>query len=176
MSILFPPQAEDDMEEHDLQMIYDPKRLSLEPMDDGSFPVNPNIPFARPHWFLQALIGGGHYSNVYSCWDTRGGGSGVAMKIMHSRQECFEAGYGEVRVLKRIQAREGEGREHLLQMLDYFYHREHLVIVTELLRGSLSELNEDLKVCACVCVPPQPPIYMYATPSIPRPPTFSRRL
>ena len=49
----------------------------------------------------------------------------------------MDAGLGEVRVLALIARQDTQGEQQLLRLLDYFYFKEHLIIVTELLRDSL---------------------------------------
>ena len=61
----------------------------------------------------------------------------VSVKVLRNDKDCLDAGLGEVRVLALIARQDPQGEQQLLRLLDYFYFKEHLIIVTELLRDSL---------------------------------------
>ena len=64
----------------------------------------------------------------------------VSVKVVRNDKDCTDAGLGEVRVLSLINLRDPQGGAPILRLLDYFYFKEHLIIVTELLRDSLFNL------------------------------------
>jgi serine/threonine protein kinase len=43
-------------------------------------------------------------------------------------------GLDEIKLLKYINSQGDPEKNHVLRLLDYFYHKEHLFIVSELLR------------------------------------------
>ena len=83
-----------------------------------------------------ALIGKGSFSRVVQCYDERDSRS-VSVKILHNDKDCVDQGIGEVRLLTLLAERDPAGDVPLLRLIDYFYYKEHLLIVTELLRDSI---------------------------------------
>ena len=61
----------------------------------------------------------------------------VAVKVLRNDKDTFDQGLGEIRILTDIAWRDPLGVVPILRLLDYFYFREHLIIVTELLHESL---------------------------------------
>ena len=57
--------------------------------------------------------------------------------MLRNDKDTFDQGLGEVRILAAIAWRDPHGVVPIIRLLDYFYFREHLIIVTELLHGSL---------------------------------------
>jgi serine/threonine protein kinase len=60
----------------------------------------------------------------------------VGLKVVLNNKDYVDAGLAEVRILSLIQQHGGASR-HLLQLHNYFYWREHLILVTELQHDSL---------------------------------------
>ncbi len=57
--------------------------------------------------------------------------------MLRNDKDTFDQGLGEIRILTDIAWRDPLGVVPILRLLDYFYFREHLIIVTELLHESL---------------------------------------
>jgi dual specificity tyrosine-phosphorylation-regulated kinase 2/3/4 len=94
-------------------------------------------------------VGSGSFSTFYKCRDLkRSLDQWIGLKIVKNDKDCLDTGYSEVRVLDLIRKHDGASH-HLLQMHEFFYFREHLIIVTELMHNSLFnfyrsfERNED---------------------------------
>jgi len=64
-------------------------------------------------------------------------GRPVSVKILKNTKDTFDAGLGEVRVLAMLAKADPHNEHALLRMLDFFYYREHLFIVSELLHSTL---------------------------------------
>ena len=89
-------------------------------------------------------IGEGAFSRVFECNDQTYG-KRVAVKVMRNDKACFDTGLGEIRVLSLLQREHGsEGRTPYGLLLDYFYYKEHLVLVLERLDASLACINTAL--------------------------------
>ena len=58
-------------------------------------------------------------------------GQQVCLKIIRNVKEYFDQGIDEIRVLEYIQENCDVDDKNLLRLLDYFYYREHLIVVTE---------------------------------------------
>ena len=63
------------------------------------------------------------------------------LRVPHCRQvvkndkDCFDRGLSEVRTLRLVRMADMGAQRHVMRILDYFYFREHLLIVTELLQA-----------------------------------------
>jgi len=85
---------------------------------------------------IHAPIGNGSFSAVFSA-KSQTHGRAVSVKILNNDKETFDAGLGEVRILAMIAKADPHNEHALLRMLDFFYYREHLFIVSELLHSTL---------------------------------------
>jgi len=85
---------------------------------------------------VEGILGTGSFATVYRTKSLRYQ-KPVAVKILRNEKECFDTGLGEVRMYSLLHQHDPEGRRHIVRMLDCFYTREHLFIVTELLNSSL---------------------------------------
>lgn len=83
-----------------------------------------------------ASIGKGSFSRVFQCVDLRYNRL-VALKVIRNNKDCFDAALGEIKILAMIMKHDPEGAAPIARFLDYFYYKEHLILVTELLRDSL---------------------------------------
>ena len=90
-------------------------------------------------------IGSGSFANVYHAKALSSDERPVCLKVLRNSKECFDMGLSEIRALLSIQANDPFCQHQLLRLLDYFYVREHLVIVTEMLNVSLFAHYADLK-------------------------------
>lgn len=63
----------------------------------------------------------------------------VCMKIIKNDKDFLDQSLDEIKLLKFINLNGDVDEHHVLKLFDYFYHKEHLIIVTELLRDNLYE-------------------------------------
>lgn len=73
------------------------------------------------------------FSRAYKCVDTSTNAT-VCLKIIKNNKEYFDQGIDEIRLLQYIARNCNVDDKHLVRLLDYFYFREHLIIVTEVSR------------------------------------------
>ncbi|CAI5744737.1 unnamed protein product [Peronospora destructor] len=92
--------------------------------------------------FLQVemAIGEAVFSRTYKCIDTTTD-EVVCLKIIKNNKEYFDQGVDEIRILEYIDHNCKVDERHLIRLLDALYFREHLIIVTELLRDNLYEFS-----------------------------------
>lgn len=76
------------------------------------------------------------FSRTYKCVDTSTNAI-VCLKIIKNTKEYFDQGVDEIRLLQFIARNCNVDDKHLVRLLDYFYFREHLIIVTEVRRVCL---------------------------------------
>jgi len=63
----------------------------------------------------------------------------VCIKIIKNNKEFLDQSLDEIRLLQYINSQGDADQKNVLQLFDYFYHKEHLFIVCELLRDNLYE-------------------------------------
>lgn len=67
----------------------------------------------------------------------------VCMKIIENNKDYFDQSIDEIKLLRYINANcANPDLKHVLKLHDFFYHKEHLFIVTELLRDNLYEYSK----------------------------------
>jgi len=70
------------------------------------------------------------------------------MKIIKNDKDFLDQSLDEIKLLKIINANaDNVDEKHCLRLIDYFYHKEHLIIVTELLRDNLYEFSKFNREC-----------------------------
>ncbi|CAH0491628.1 unnamed protein product [Peronospora farinosa] len=124
-------------EVYKLRIIREKNRTGFEPNQDwrpraGSVIGN--------RYKVEMAIGEAVFSRTYKCIDTTTD-EVVCLKIIKNNKEYFDQGVDEIRVLEYIDHNCKVDERHLIRLLDAFYFREHLIIVTELLRDNLYEFS-----------------------------------
>merc|ERR1719356_1567664 len=70
------------------------------------------------------------------------------MKIIKNDKDFLDQSLDEIKLLKLISTNAGNiDEKHCLSLIDCFYHKEHLIIVTELLRDNLYEFSKFNREC-----------------------------
>ena len=90
-----------------------------------------------------AAIGKGSFSRVFQCFDLRLKIM-VSVKVLRNDKDCLDAGLGEVKMLTLLATRDPNKEMPAVRLRDYFYYKEHLLIVSELLRDSLFQFYKYL--------------------------------
>ena len=116
-----------------LPLLYNPYIRGLE--DSPELCLDEGVLIAGRYKVVQ-LIGKGSFSRVVQCHDHKEGRL-VSVKVLHNDKDCVDQGVGEIRLLSLLREKDPAGEVPLVRLLDYFYYREHLLIVTELLRDSI---------------------------------------
>ena len=105
-------------------------------MNALDLPENQNL------YELEAKIGEGTFASVYICKQTNG--EFYACKKFHlsmlKLQKLDQYIYNEIKILKEIKS----GHPNILNLVDYYYEKHYLYLITELLRGG--ELLDRLHV------------------------------
>jgi len=78
------------------------------------------------------------FSKAIRAVDLHTGGE-VCMKIIKNNKDFFDQCLDELKLLKYIKVNGDTNKYHVLEMYDYFYFKEHLFIVCELLLDNLYE-------------------------------------
>ena len=85
-------------------------------------------------------IGAAAFSTAVEAYDLRNDRL-VCMKIIKNNKDFFDQSLDEIKVLSHVNGLDAQNTSNVVQMLDYFYHREHLFIVFELCRANLYEVQ-----------------------------------
>jgi serine/threonine protein kinase len=89
------------------------------------------------------FLGSAAFSVAVACVDEESGDD-VCLKVVKNNKEFVDQSLDEIKLLRYINAQGDVDEHHVIRMRDYFYHREHLFIVTELLKDNLYEFQRYL--------------------------------
>lgn len=119
----------------DLKVIYDRERTGFE--DSKEFPIVLGSIIAGRYQIMEYL-GSAAFSKAIQCMDLRTGYH-YCMKVIENNKDYFDQSIDEIKLLRFINCNGNVDDHCVLRVFDYFYHKEHLFIVTELLKDNLYE-------------------------------------
>jgi hypothetical protein len=126
-----------------LKVIVDRERTGYEESKDFKVVINSLI--AGRYQVVQYL-GSAAFSKAIKCLDIVENRL-VCLKIIENNKDFVDQSMDEIKLLNYINANGNCDDKNFLKLYDYFYHKEHLFIVTELLKDNLYEfykyLNEN---------------------------------
>jgi len=126
-----------------LKVIVDRERTGFEESKDFKVVVNSLI--AGRYQVIQYL-GSAAFSKAIKCLDIVDNKL-VCLKIIENNKDYVDQSIDEIKLLRYININGNCDEYNFLKLYDYFYHKEHLFIVTELLKDNLYEfykyLNEN---------------------------------
>jgi len=102
------------------------------------------------NYLVQGELGSAAFSTAYRCLDLSseededGYQDEVCLKVIKNTKDYFDQSLDEIKILQMLKDTGRVQENNLLEMKSYFYHREHLVIVTELLRQNLYEFGKSI--------------------------------
>ncbi|KAF9596934.1 hypothetical protein IFM89_014513 [Coptis chinensis] len=133
---------EDEYEVFNLRIIHRKNRTGFEENKDLPIVLNTTI---ASRYYVTEYIGSAAFSKVVQAHDLHMGVD-VCLKIIKNDKDFFDQSLDEIKLLKFVNKHDPADDHHILRLYDYFYHREHLFIVCELLRANLYEFlkyNQD---------------------------------
>lgn len=68
----------------------------------------------------------------------------VCLKVIKNTKDYFDQSIDEIKILRLLKDTGKVLDNNIVEMRSFFYHREHLVIVTELLRQNLYEFGKSI--------------------------------
>mmetsp|Transcript_57401 Transcript_57401/g.134606 ORF Transcript_57401/g.134606 Transcript_57401/m.134606 type:complete len:730 (-) Transcript_57401:79-2268(-) len=126
-----------------LRVVFERDKTGFE--ESKEFPIRMNSVIAARYQILEYL-GSAAFSRAVQCLDLETNKL-VCMKIIKNDKDFFDQSLDEIKLLKYINVN-GDVDDHcVLRLYDYFYHKEHLIIVTELLRDNLYEFSKYNREC-----------------------------
>ncbi|CAL9177066.1 unnamed protein product [Musa hybrid cultivar] len=130
--------CEDELEVFDLRIIHRKNRTGYE--ENKDFPIVLKSVVAG-RYYVTEYLGSAAFSKVVQAHDLHTG-MDVCLKIIKNDKDFFDQSLDEIKLLKHVNKHDPSDEHHLLRLSDYFYHQEHLFIVTELLRSNLYEFQK----------------------------------
>ena len=88
-------------------------------------------------------IGSAAFSSALSCTDLVSGDD-VCLKVIKNSKDFLDQSLDEIKLLRYINAQGDADAHNILRLREYFYYKEHLFIVTELLKDNLYEFGKYL--------------------------------
>ncbi|TKY56869.1 Serine/threonine-protein kinase ppk15 [Spatholobus suberectus] len=129
---------EEEYEVFDLRIIHRKNRTGFE--ENKELPIVLNTVLAG-RYYVTEYLGSAAFSRVVQAHDLQTG-IDVCLKIIKNDKDFFDQSLDEIKLLKLVNKHDPADEHHILRLYDYFYHQEHLFIVTELLRANLYEFQK----------------------------------
>ncbi|XP_018489282.2 uncharacterized protein LOC108859877 [Raphanus sativus] len=129
---------EQDFETFNLKIVHRKNRTGFE--EDKNFHVVLNSVLAGRYHVTEHL-GSAAFSKAIQAHDLHTG-IDVCVKIIKNNKDFFDQSLDEIKLLKYVNQHDPADKYHLLRLYDYFYFREHLLIVCELLKANLYEFQK----------------------------------
>jgi len=135
-----------DLEYFNLPIIYKSHVTGFEPTKD--LYLEPGNVVAG-QYLVENELGSAAFSTAYRCIDLNSDSSGngeyheeVCLKVIKNTKDFFDQSLDEIKILELLRQTGRCYENNIVEMKKFFYHREHLVIVTELLRQNLFEFGK----------------------------------
>ena len=133
-----PRSVEPPFDTLELRIIHRHNRTGFE--EEKDFPIVMGAVVAGRYQITEYL-GSAAFSKAVQAHDLQTGML-VCMKIIKNSKDFFDQSLDEIKLLRLLNRADPADEHNLLRLYDYFYHREHLFIVTELLRANLYEFQK----------------------------------
>ncbi|KAI5007195.1 hypothetical protein ZWY2020_047143 [Hordeum vulgare] len=122
----------------ELRIVHRKNRTGFE--ENKDFPIVLNSVIAG-RYYVTEYLGSAAFSKVVQAHDLQTG-TDICLKIIKNDKDFFDQSLDEIKLLKFVNKYDPSDEHHVLRLYDYFYHQEHLFIVTELLRANLYEFQK----------------------------------
>ncbi|XP_010474313.1 PREDICTED: dual specificity tyrosine-phosphorylation-regulated kinase 4-like [Camelina sativa] len=129
---------EKEFETFDLKIVHRKNRTGFE--EEKNFHVVLNSVIAG-RYHVTEYLGSAAFSKAIQAHDLQTG-MDVCIKIIKNNKDFFDQSLDEIKLLKYVNKHDPADKYHLLRLYDYFYFREHLLIVCELLKANLYEFHK----------------------------------
>ena len=119
----------------DLKIIHRRGATGFEPTRELPLRINDLI---GGRYQIVDLLGQAAFCRAVQALDLRTGAL-VCLKVVKNNKDYFDQSLDEVKVLRYVNAADPGDEYGILRLYDCFYFKEHLILVTELLRANLYE-------------------------------------
>ncbi|ESS67146.1 protein kinase [Trypanosoma cruzi Dm28c] len=121
-----------------LRVVYEVGKTGFE--DEKDFPILADTVVAGRYQMLQFLDSAA-FSRAVRCMDLIEDRE-VCLKIIRNSKDFFDQSLDEIKLLKLIDSSGSAEENCVVKLYDYFYYKEHMFIVTELLRDNLYQFSK----------------------------------
>jgi dual specificity tyrosine-phosphorylation-regulated kinase 2/3/4 len=134
-----------DLEYFHLPIIFKSHVTGFEPTKDLCLEAGNVI---AGQYLVEGELGTAAFSTTYKCVDLSSVGDGpdghelVCLKVIKNTKDFFDQSLDEIKILELLRQTGQCHEKFIIEMKTFFYHREHLIIVTELLRLNLFEFGK----------------------------------
>jgi serine/threonine protein kinase len=132
-----------DLEYFQLPIIFKSKVTGFEPTKDMA--LEPGNIIAG-QYLVESELGSAAFSTAYRCVDLSSedndGHEEVCLKVIKNTKDFFDQSLDEIKILELLRQTGKCDENYILRVKTFFYYREHLIIVTELLRQNLFEFGK----------------------------------
>ena len=130
-----------------LRVIFDPFRTGFEESKNFNPPKGTMI---AGRYEVNEILGQAAFSTALQCvdlvnLDEEGEPTWVCLKVIKNSKDFFDQSLDEIKLLQYINTNGDADKHHVLKLIDYFYCKEHLFIVSELLRDNLYEFGRFIR-------------------------------
>ncbi|XP_051123234.1 uncharacterized protein LOC127246077 isoform X2 [Andrographis paniculata] len=129
---------EEEFETFNLKIVHRKNRTGFE--EDKNFHVVLNSVIAG-RYHVTEYLGSAAFSKAIQAHDLHTG-MDVCVKVIKNNKDFFDQSLDEIKLLKFVNKHDPTDKYHILRLYDYFYYREHLLIVCELLKANLYEFQK----------------------------------
>lgn len=132
-----------DLEYFQLPIIFKSHVTGFEPTKDMA--LEPGNIIAG-QYLVESELGSAAFSTAYRCVDLSSedndGHEEVCLKVIKNTKDFFDQSLDEIKILELLRQTGKCDENYILRVKTFFYYREHLIIVTELLRQNLFEFGK----------------------------------
>lgn len=87
-------------------------------------------------YLVKEFLGAASFSKVVHVQDISNQ-KHLCLKIIENNKDFFDQSLDEIKILRILRENGNLGEHHILKLHDFFYFKEHLFLVTELLKDNL---------------------------------------
>ena len=129
------------IDSYSLKVVVDRERTGFEESKDFKIVIN-NLIAGR--YQILGYLGNAAFSKAVKCLDTKDNVL-VCLKIIENNKNYFDQSLDEIKVLNFVNDNGDPDELNFLKAIDFFYYKEHLIIVTELLNDNLYDFYDYLQ-------------------------------
>ena len=118
-----------------LKVIYDREKTGFEETKDFQIVIGSII---AGRYQVVEFLGSAAFSKAIQCKDLIKKEM-VCLKIIENNKDYMDQSIDEIKILKYVNSNGNVDDKNIIKYIDCFYHKEHLIIVTELLKDNLYE-------------------------------------
>ena len=128
------------LDSFDLKIIVNREKVGFEQEKELKFKKDELI---AGRYCFEKELGDAAFSTAAQCFDIKEKRL-VCIKIIKNNKDYFDQSIDEIKLLRYINANGDPDTKYFLRVYDYFYYKEHLMIVSELLKDNLYDFYKYL--------------------------------